>query len=132
MDESVVLKKLLKNNGFYDPSDLESIEAILNIFDYSDINKNEESLIMVLFRTLLVLPLDIEEELDFFMLSALGDVLREFSMESGIPEDEMFIYFSNLFGQLHKSPDNITIMNTIVFDRLKTILGNIYAATHIE
>jgi hypothetical protein len=106
---------------FADPITDEENDAVLNIFDYSDISLHDETFIMILLNSTFRNQMNPEIEEDRDSLIELARVLK------------VTIHtITDMFGGLHYSPENIQEMNQIIFDYFNIIIGNIYAALRLN
>ena len=117
---------------FADPITDEENDAVLNIFEYSDISVHDETFIMTLLNSTLrnLMNPEIEEDRDSLIELArvlkvtINTTLRVASTEGRTITD--------MFGGLHYSPENIQEKNQIIFDYFNIIIGNIYAALRLN
>ena len=116
---------------FADPITDEENDAVLNIFEYSDIwrfapngssiSVHDETFIMTLLNSTFRNLMNPEIEEDRDSLIELARVLK------------VTIHtITDMFGGLHYSPENTQEMNQIIFDYFHIIIGNIYAALRLN
>ena len=106
---------------FADPITYEENNAVLNIFEYSDISVHDETFIMTLLNSTFRNLMNPEIEEDRDSLIELARVLKV-----------TINTITDMFGGLHYSPENIQEMNQIIFDYFNIIIGNIYAALRLN
>jgi len=128
---------------FADPITDEENDAVLNIFEYSDISVHDETFIMTLLNSTLrnLMNPEIEEDRDSLIELArvlkvtINTTLRVASTEGRttlrVASTEGRT-ITDMFGGLHYSPENIQEMNQIIFDYFNIIIGNIYAALRLN
>lgn len=106
---------------FADPiADVEN-DAVLDIFEYSDISVYDETFIMTLLNSTFRNRMNPEIEED-------RDSLIELARGLKVSIDKI----TDMFGGLHYSPENTQEMNEIIFDYFNIIIGNVYAAFRLN
>jgi hypothetical protein len=101
------------------------------IFENSNLNVDEERIIVALLNTIFRFPMNIEIEVDRELLIGLIEAIHELTGLVGPNEnDVLFGMFTKLFGRIRK-PANMPEGYNIIFNELNTLLGNIYQAINI-
>ena len=110
-------------NDFEDKITDEENDAILEIFDNSNISIDYENFIMTLLNSTFRYPLDTENEIERELLNALGIVCDTFGIT--------YVGITALLGTL-RQPKNIQAIHQEIFNYLNTIIENIFKTTSVE